>query len=196
MSARTENDVFRDFLGAGHTDDGLRFREWWRRYWMDHLSEYFDLKWKLVPCGKYSKRPLAGFKWSERSLAYEEAVWYAAQGMNLAVVAGPSNLIVLDYDSEAVKPFDTLTLTMRTPKGYQFYTCPPYDESLGARLKKRGFDTPRAGMMFALIPLSRTCVNDRGGSCGCLVHDFRYREWVNFGADPLPFRKVAKVLLN
>ena len=60
--------------------------------------------------------------------------------------------------------------------------------------KNLGFDTIRHGVMFSLVPLSRTCSQDRGGSCRCLIHDFRFREWANFGAQPLPLRKVLRDL--
>lgn len=194
MSARTEPEIFDDFRQQ-HPADGLRWREWWRRYWMDHIRDYFELGWKLLPCGKYSKRPLAGFKWSERDLGYEEAVWYAAQGMNLAVKAGPSGLAILDIDSLSRKPFDTSTLTMKTPRGYQYFTQAPKqdpDERTLMKLQSAHFDMIRANVMYSLIPLSTTCLYDRGGSCSCLVHDFRVREWVNFGASPQPFNSVVK----
>ena len=197
MTARSEPEIFETFKGE-HQADGLRFREWWRRYWFDHIDDYFERKWYLFPCGRYSKRPLAGWKWGERSLGYEEAVWHAALGENLAVVAGFSGVIAIDMDSEAVKPFDTDTLTMQTPRGYQYWASPPYDDRLGEKLRRAGFDNPRAGNMYSLVPLSRTFpCHQEGKENGCLVHQRpKIREWVNFGAECKPFRKVAKELVG
>jgi hypothetical protein len=189
--SRSENDIFEDFKSK-HVDDGLRFREWWRRNWFDHVADYFERKWKLLPCGKFSKRPLAGFSWSERELTYEETIYYAGMGLNLAVRA--ETLSILDIDSEALRPFDTKTLTMTTPRGFQFFCTgepSPRDQVIA---KDLGFDTIRHGTMFSLIPLSRTCRNDQGGSCNCIIHDLRFREWVNFGAEALPLRKVLRDL--
>ena len=190
--SRTENDIF-DAYKQEHGEDGVRWREWWRRYWMDQIADYFERKWWLVPCGKYSKRPIAGFEWSRKRLSFEETVWFAAQGLNIAVVA--EDLVILDVDSDAKKPYDTGTLTMKTPKGYQYWCSGPFDHGRTSLLRKLGFDVPRSGIMFSLVPLSRTCRNDKGGKCFCLVHDFRFREWVNFGAECLPFRKVVRELI-
>lgn len=187
--SRTENDIF-DAYKQEHGEDGVRWREWWRKYWMDQIGDYFERKWWLVPVGKYSKRPLAGFEWSKRRLGFEEAVWDAAQGLNIAVVA--RDLVILDMDSDSKKPFDTGTLTMKTPKGYQYWCQGPYDVALQEKVRHLGFDVPRSGVMFSLVPLSRTCRNDKGGRCSCFTHDFRFREWVNFRAECLPFRKVVR----
>ena len=160
--------------------------------WFDQIEDYFGRKWELIPCGKFSKRPLAGFEWSKRSLNYEQAVYYAGMGLNMAVKA--DTLSILDIDSQARKPFDTRTLTMRTPKGYQFFTTGEPTAADQLKAKELGFDTIRHGVMFSLVPLSRTCAFDKGGRCSCLVHDFRFREWVNFGAECLPLRKVLRDL--
>jgi hypothetical protein len=194
MSARTENDIFEQFRVL-HPADGIRWTEYWRELWMEQIDEYQDLEWWVFPCGKYSKRPVAGWKWSEKQLHYDGMIWYAGQGYNLAVKLG--ELVVLDYDSPSRRPFDTTTLTMKTPKGYQYWCTGPLPKSadLNVRLAKKGFDTPRSGVMYALVPFSRTCTQDHGGKDDCYKHDFRYREWVNFGADPQPVRKVLRELL-
>ena len=192
--ARTEDEIFETFKGE-HAQDGERFKEWWRRYWMDHINMYTDMGWRVFPCGEYSKRPVAGWKWTEKRLDFAGMVWYAARGFNLAAVAG--DMVVLDFDSPAVRGFDVKTLTMVTPKGFQYWTTGPFDPRFYEKLKRAGFDTPRTGPgMYSLVPLSRTCTRDKGGKDYCLVHDNRYREWVDLTAEALPFRKVAKELVG
>lgn len=189
--ARTEDQVYQAFL-LEHQADGQRWRDWWRRQWMRQLDYYLDMKFWLIPCGRWSKRPLAGFRWSERSMTREEAIYYAGAGMNLAVKAG--SLVVLDYDHQDGKESDTLTMV--TSKGKQFWSRGPFDGRYGSKLRAAGFDTPRSGEMFALVPLSKTCAKDVGGKCQCAEHDFRVREWLDIDAEILPFRKVARELLS
>jgi hypothetical protein len=105
------------------------------------------------------------------------------------------SLVVLDYDSDSKRPFETSTLTMKTPKGYQYWCEGPMPKAFdSSRLKEKGFDTPRSGAMYSLVPLSRTCVNDHGVTDNCYKHDFRYREWVSQEIDPQPIRKILREL--
>src|SRR5947209_8406362 len=196
MASRTEDMIFSEFKEK-HTDDGLRWREHWRGLWTEAIDDYIHRGWGLILCGKYSKRPVAGFKWGHDCLTRDQAIWYAGQGFNIAVYAG--EMLILDHDSGV--PSDTGTLTMRTPKGYQYFTKGPYAHNDGrttGRLADIGFDIIRSGTMYSLLPLSRTCTKDKGGTCNCLPgkHDFRIREWLDPKAQVLPFRVVAKRLLK
>lgn len=195
-TARTEDDIFQAFLAA-HKEDGFRWREYWRDYYMDQLTFYYRQKWWVLPCGRFNKRPLSGWKWSSRKLKLQEMIWYAAAGYNLAACAGPSDLVILDYDAPDVVEFNPHTLSMATPKGGQFWCRGPYDEKLGDQLKKVGFDTPRHGIMYGLVPLSKTCTRDKGmNGCDCKEHDFRIREWVDLEEPIAPFSEVARRLLG
>lgn len=202
MTARTETEIFTEFR-SGHVEDGNRWVDHWRQRWMAEVDFWYSQGWYVIPLAKYSKRPLAGYRWSELGgLPKEQTLYYAGAGYNFAVMAGPSRLVILDYDSDSGAPFDTGTLTMRTPKGYQYWCRMPgvgsdlWFAKWGESLRKVGFDTPRAGAMYALVPLSRTCSRDRGGRCDCHphAHDFRIREWVEPRAPVLPFRTVVKRL--
>lgn len=193
MNARNESDIFAAFR-SDHPEDGYRWREYWREYYMTQLDFYHKNRWALIPIGKFSKRPLAGFAWSSRKLTQKEAIWYAGGGFNLAVVAG-KDLAIIDWDGQ--RQLDGKlpgTLTMLTARGLQLWCKGPYDPKFSEPLRARGFDTPRHGTMFSLVPLSKTCSRDKGGSCFCVEHDFRIREWEDIETPLLPFSEVARAL--
>ena len=179
-------------------NNGERWGEHWLSMWTESITRCLSLRMHLIPLAHNSKHPLERTHWSlDKRLNLKRALDFIGTGCNIGVVAGPSRLVILDYDSEipnSLTPAINLTLTVKTPRGHQFYTKEPFSPSAYKVLKKRfpKFDTPRAGMMYALIPYSSTCTRDHEGGCDCEKHDYRLRTFLSGADAPIPFKDFVK----
>ena len=143
--------------------------------------------------------------------SYDELKRDALRGDNIALNAGDSNVVVLDYDSKYLTPkLERLlveTPSITTPKGFAILTRPPADGPLFDELKARypPFDAPRGEGKYELLPISESCgvkghgtkVDGKEFDC---PHDYRIRSWV-LGLDSLslpirPFRDTAEMMLG
>jgi len=184
--AKTQAQMFEIYKGeiykGLHVNDGYRWRDWMKDKWKESIAICQANKFKLLPIGYRTKKPQTGFKWSKMDYSYEEALDHAIKGFNLAIMAGPSKIVMLDYDSHDIdQRLATIqTLTILTPRGLCFLARTPYDDLAFDRLKEKypKFDTPRVDIMYALAPLSITCIYDVKGRHQCQQHDYRVREWI------------------
>jgi len=172
--------------------------------WIRHLDIYEGWGWARgwIPIRPLSKEPYRGEAWTEQTFDRSSIQQSVAHGGNLAIVAGKLGYVVLDLDVDQLpSPFDpSLTLTQRTSRGYQFFTGEPFDQGLFNRLKELvpQFDVPRMGPMYAVVPLSRTCVCDHGKRHDCRIHDLRTRTWIGDGmkAKAVRFSEFARMVLK
>lgn len=194
------NDYFKDFVG-------LRIAKSWREYWMDkkieYLDQYLKMGWYVFPLPRHQKRPFGGFNWSGVGWRRDTLLDNLKNGGNIAVVAGlcQKPLVIIDCDSIsdfADYGFLPETMTQRTARGVQFFTTEPFNERLGTKLKKTfpTIDSFRTQVMYALIPLSETCMNDSQDGCSGKdhQHDFRVRDWL-YRDNLMTFSDFAKAIL-
>lgn len=166
--------------------------------WADEISFYMMNGFHLIAIAKNGKVPIQGTAWKTAGrLTEEEALEHISNGKNLAVVAGFSGLVILDLDEELPSnmgnPTHT-TLTMRSPRGYAFFTRAPFDREAWQSFQERHpqFDAPRKDILYQLVPLSKTCINDHGENHKCKRHDYRVREWIDRDAPIIPFVEFVK----
>jgi hypothetical protein len=189
--APTEHDLFERFKAAGLN---VSWTDHLQGLWAEEIRFYMRNGFHLIAIGKNAKVPVQGTPWKTAArLTEEEALEYAANGKNLAVVAGFSGLVILDVDEE-IKMDGCPTLAMRSPRGYAFFTREPFDPDLWRDFEKRHpeFDAPRKGILYQLVPLSKTCVNDHGESHDCKRHDYRVRTWMDRTMPIIPFAEFVK----
>jgi hypothetical protein len=170
--------------------------------WTRHIDVYESRGWVWIPIRPNSKEPYRGEAWTEQAFNRDSILKNIQHGGNLAIVAGPSGLVVLDLDIDQMPRLlsSSITLTQRTSRGYQFFTREPFDHELFNRLKEAipELDIPRTGPMYTVVPLSRTCTQDHGNKHDCKVHDLRVRTWVGEGleAEALQFPEFVRTVLK
>ena len=197
IEARTQAQTFEDYK---RTDAHLStWKDWILSNWSVQVKAYESLGWWMIPLGRRSKKPQAGFSWNAESLNAKEALDHAAHDGNIGVVAGPSRLVILDYDKKEIpnKLLNVETIKAITPRGYQFFTEEPFDGKKYETLKLAypGLDSsPRVDIMYAVVPLSITCTGEKGSSHICQKHDYRIREWQSFNT-LLSFEELVSVVL-
>lgn len=182
----------------------VSYTGWKENIWLEQCRLYERLGWVVIPLAHNKKRPMSGYEWSD-SRSYlrtaERMYEYAKTGCNLAVIAGPSKLVLLDFDTLSdplLDRFREQTMIMATPKGHCIVTSEPYDDPLMLKLHSKypSFDNPRRDLMYALVPFSQTCTRDKGKGCNCVRHDYRIREWLTTGNGIIPFRMFAESALD
>ncbi len=195
----TQAQLFEKFKAK---DLRMSWGDYWEGICNRDLQLYYSLGWHLIPIAKHRKAPLRGEAWAEKeySLHYQIALEMLCDGFNLGVVAGLSKLVLLDIDSELPGCLKTLaldTMLEKTPRGYCVFLAEPFDLKLWKRFAKKfpEFDNPRHGMMYALVPPSRTCINDFRGMDNCTRHEFRVRDWLSAPTKPMPFKEFAEKAL-
>jgi hypothetical protein len=191
MLVPTLNDLFARFKEA---EAKITWTDYFRRLWADEISFYVRSGFHLIAIGKNAKVPVQGIAWKTAGrLTEEEALEFVSEGKNLAVVAGFSGLVILDVDEE-IPDVGRLTLTMRSPRGYAFFTRAPFDRELWRDFQARHpeFDAPRKDILYQLVPLSKTCVNDHGENHRCRKHDYRVRQWIDRSVPIVPFSEFVK----
>jgi len=200
MMARTHNSIFEAWKATNPTE---RFHDYWVRRWDWELGSYAGLGWSLIPVYHREKFPVHDANWKSDRFSYDVIRFHVRQGGNVALNAGDSGIVVLDYDSKYVPPqLEKKILevpTINTAKGFAFLTKPPSEGDLFDRLKASypHFDSPRGEGKYELLPLSETCAMKDHGLGGC-HHDFRVREWVGEGLKlPIPpFSGFCKEVLG
>jgi Bifunctional DNA primase/polymerase, N-terminal len=195
----TMHELFEAWKG---TTTEANWHEHWVKLWTSEIDDALARGWVLIRIGHLSKRPIEKGWQLLRSLTREEAIEGTTRlNQNLGVNAGASNLVLVDYDTEDLKlrtKLSMLTLTMRTPHGFQVFTKGPYDEESSRALDGvHHFNTIRRGNMQSLIPVSQTCaIPSKGGNCEHQgPHDPRIRQWVDRSAPVLGFREFVWRLL-
>ena len=196
----TQAQMFEQFKAE---KPGMTWRAYWENLCLKNLELYHSLGFHLIPIAKHRKAPLRGEAWAEPEykLKPDVALKMLCDGFNIAVVAGLSGLVLLDHDAElpaSLKPLALETMTEKTPRGYCIFTAEPFDRKLWKQFSKRfpTFDNPRVDIMYALVPPSRTCVNDFRGMDSCTRHDLRVREWVSSVRRPMPFKEFVESATN
>lgn len=208
--ALTHEEVFQRWKASSPTE---RFRDYWERRWEEQINRYQELGWQLIPVIHHDKQPVRGANWKSEHFSYDVIRWHLTQacpnchiqGGNIAVNAGDSGIIILDYDHKAIpstisQVFNTMPV-IDTPKGYAFVTTPPMDAALFDRLKLAypDFDAPRGEGKYELVPLSETCAVPKHGTKDalCPPHDLRIRDWIGDGLKlPIPtFSDFAEIVL-
>ena len=188
--------------------DKFTWKVWKFQEWKKQLSLYYGLGWNLIPIRVRSKRPLAD-NWNYASKAAEgpyiarpEAEDWVFKDFNLAVVAGPSGIIICDIDKPILFNDELLEkgLVMKTARGYAIPLRLDASCTAGTLrvLKELGYDF-RQDVAYELVPLSVTCTHDHGKvehymGKGCVdgkPHDYRVREWVNMGKPLLSFAEFT-----
>jgi hypothetical protein len=200
MVARTQHQIFDEWKASGPTG---KWHDYWVQRWDKQLSIYEALGWSLIPIYRREKFPARDANWKSDRFSYDVIRWHIRQGGNVAVNAGDSHLVVLDYDSKYLPPelerMCSRVPTISTAKGFAYVTHPPSDGELFDRLKANypHFDSPRGEGKYELLPLSETCAMPKHGLGGC-HHDFRVREWVGEWLRlPIPpFTKFAEMALE
>lgn len=181
----------------------MLWSKWWESKWHDTIRLYERLEWKIIAINKGTKRPVAQTAWAtEPGLDARRMIDYTTQGFNLAVVAGPSGIAALDYDSKDMTiPLEQMareTMTMRTPRGFCFVTKEPYSNKAFLALKKKlpGFESARVNILYELVPLSKTCTRDHAPEHECTLHDYRIREWLRPASfhNIIPFKEFCKAV--
>ena len=200
MIAPTLHEIFEEWKKNG--DARTTWTLHWEHIWSEHIATYLSLGWHLMPIAPRSKKPLDHYKWDvAKPLDQVRALDFMRAGCNIAVVAGPSRLVILDFDSEIAPELHDmahLTMTARTPRGYQFYTGA--DISLGgqlyaryvSRLKRRfpNMDSPRVNVMYALVPPSQSDRNNEEGE----KTDYRVRLWIPGAPEkPIAFSRFVRI---
>lgn len=193
----TLNALFEQFKTQ---DLKLSWREYHRQLWEIELDFYFANGFHLIPIAENGKVPVQGFKWKEAGgLTREEALKYATEGSNLAVVAGLSSppLVIFDIDQAlppSMEDATKRTLTMKSPRGYAFFTTGKLDDKAWLKFKARHpeFDLPRNSIMYQLVPLSKTCTADFGKNHQCKRHDYRVRSWMDKSVPIMDFQRFVK----
>jgi hypothetical protein len=184
--AKTHDEIFQRWKDS---NPGERFRDYWKKRWDDELEAYFSLGWELIPVRQKDKQPQRAANWKTDRFPYDVIRWHVLQRGNVAVNAGESGIIVLDYDSKEVprELFEMLDEmpVIDTAKGYAFITKPPFEGATFDRLQARfkDFDSPRGEGKYELVPLSETCAVPKHDTkdATCPPHDFRVREWCGRG---------------
>jgi hypothetical protein len=193
--ARTAKDVFN--AEYQEQKDAMTWRTYRAEIWASEIRQYILWGWKLIPIAVRQKLPIRSqSNYRSRGalgpyLSLDEAIQWTKDDFNLAVVAGPSNLIILDADDPELWAESGRFLkwkTMRTPRGF---AIPMTREGVTREkidfLKKRGYDF-REDVAYELVPNSQTCIHDHdlhgrshpGPRDPCLEgsHDYRIREWI------------------
>ena len=187
----TPNELFEQYKQAGA-------QKRWREHHADWKLQQFNAIFRYVPepylilLSPKSKRPLEGYMWSERSLSKDEAIYYIGAGYNVGIVAGFSRpkLCILDQDDSS--HYDSWqTLTSKTPRGLQYFFIDDFDDRprLVEWARKKGYDLPRTGITYVLIPPSQTCIND-SKKHECIKHEYRLRYWLR----EKPLMKISEVV--
>ena len=201
-SAPTLHELFEAFLT---TKD--RFSQTWGQHWYQEckrqLDLYYSLNWHVFPIVPYKKAPLAKEPWAEKEyhLPYDIALRMITQKkepFNIAVVAGLSGLVLLDFDvsdiPDGLASLIPLNMTERTPRGGTFFTKAPFDAKLYKKFKKLYpfFDTPRRGLMYCLLPPSRSCIHASREGDNCVQHDYKVRSWISPVMTPRHFSEFIE----
>lgn len=201
--APTMHDLFEQFKKRR---EGMNYTWtlWYRREWARHIDHYINLGLHLIAIQKGLKVPVANRHWDkEESLDKRRAIDYIEQGFNLAVVGGLSQpaVSILDYDSKEMTNQLILaadkTLTASTPNGFAFFLKGKMDRTDWENIKAKypPFDTLRDAINYELVPLSKTCTQDKGGKeHNCAVHDYRVRTWLNDLRNPLDVEEFVKLV--
>jgi hypothetical protein len=200
--ARTLHEIFTtDYAPEAQT---IMFKDWWAHKWLVLINFYSSSNWKVIPISVRGKHPLRA-EWNYESqgakgpyLKVPEAYEWVKKSFNLAVVAGPSKLIICDIDSPELFRKEWLQgIVAQTPRGYMIPLKP--DKGLTSRktanLKPLGYDF-REDAMYELLPLSQTCIFDHGlkgkkhpgPRDPCLdghTHNYRVREFVTPLSNPV-----------
>lgn len=200
MIAPTLHDIFEQWKALPEKSESS-WTQHWEEVWARHISMYLSMKWHLIPLAPKSKQPLDHYKWDvAKPLDQVRAMDFVRTGCNIAVVAGPSGLVILDFDQEIapeLRDLIHLTPTVRTPRGYQFFTKSDQGHKqtfqvLVKRLKRRfpNMDTPRTDIMYALVPPSQSDLYNETEE----RHDYRVRLWVPGGREePMGFSRFVRI---
>jgi hypothetical protein len=188
------SELFEEFKAS--QPKGLRWRVYfagWRLGQFLTLYDYIKRPWLILIAPK-GKRPFPGFMWADQSLSQREAIYFLGAGYNLGLVTGLSRprLCVLDLDTQR-SDLRFNTLTQRTPRGLQFFFVDDVKDrpKIVEWAKARGFDNPRTGITYVLIPPSITCAKDTKEH----KHEGQPHEWrVRYWAQLAPIRPISEVM--
>jgi hypothetical protein len=197
--------------------EGLRFKaDYWLPKWTEHLELYEKWGFSIIPIAARTKKPFLGWAWADKELPYDRALELVAKDINIAVVLGKSNLILIDWDTrklpEQLKMFLNKTLAAISPHGYHLYFRPTEEtettyEKMRKAVKGKG-DMFRGDIQYVLLPLSvvaNTC------SCGNRIEfsdqfcpkcarkitfhpEPKCYEWVNL-QEPISFKELKKAII-
>jgi hypothetical protein len=190
--ARTRLQLLNEWRASGR---GGLWEDYWAGLWTALIRLYISLSFELIPIARLEKMPIRGAYFLTMRFSPDALIKHVLDEGNLALNAGPSNVLALDYDSK-ILPALLLRLmsffpTFETPRGYCFLVRPPFDEGSWEQLKKLypSFESARGEGMYQLLPLSETCAKKGHGTpkAECPPHDYRVRQWVGQGlALPIP----------
>jgi hypothetical protein len=199
--APTLHSIFQEWKSTWEyrdmNDKGQNWTQHWMHVWALHINMYLQNGWHLIPLAPKSKRPLEAYHWDvAKPLDQVRAMDFVRAGCNIGVVAGPSRLVILDFDEDTEfvgEDILSLTPTVRTPRGYQFFTKAPISKGGLERLRRKfpKMDTPRTGIMYALVPPSQSdALNDSDPN----KHDYRVRLFVSSAEKPMGFSRFARII--
>jgi hypothetical protein len=198
----SKRNLFAEFIVSG-ANFRLTFTEWFENIWLSNLEFYAAHDFKLLALASHSKRPIQGFNWKDHYILPEEALPYIQKGLNLGIIAGPSNVVILDIDKEDLGDLNfatSLTLTSRTPNGYQIFTQGPYNERIAKTVQKRYpiLETIRRGEMYGVAPVSETCKRNHAKGCPLVCalegHEYKVRVWLPVTLKVMSFKELAEAL--
>lgn len=194
------SEVFEQWKANPYRDK-ITWTQHWENVWAQHIAMYLSMNWHLIPLAPKSKKPMQRFHWDvEKPLDQVRAMDFVRSGCNLAVVAGPSNLVILDFDSDIppeLRDMLHLTQTVRTPRGYQFFCKSDVGDKMTfqryvRKLKRRfpNMDTPRTDIMYALVPPSQSDRNNEESE----NPDYRVRLWVSHAENTMAFSRFVRIV--
>ena len=188
----TANELFEQYKQAGAQKRWREHHTDWKLQQFNTLYKYVDAPYLILLAPK-SKRPLEGYMWSEKSLTRDGAIYYMGAGYNIGIVAGFSKpkLCIVDKDNDKDGADNWQTLTSKTPRGFQYFFIDDFDDRprLVEWARKKGYDLPRTGITYVLIPPSETCIND-SKEHDCIRHEYRLRYWLR----EKPLMKISEVI--
>lgn len=159
--------MFKDWKA---TEPEHNWRDEWALRWKSLLMDYQSRGWKMIPIPSCKKAP-PPVNWDEDTYDINYLYRHATEKKgNIAIVAGPSNLLIYEFDGKVAPPKVEGARRLSTPNGWALFLPNPISERLDKELRAvPSFDTVRFDIMYQLVPLSQT-FDDNG--------QLKVREWV------------------
>ena len=197
LDSRTKGAIFNEWKKT-EVSKHIRFRRWWFERWVKQINEYFDMNLFLIPTIIRGKIPLSNYKWTEKPLCYEDALFWTSKDFNLAVVLEPSGLIAIDWDKRFIPKllldFAYKTLFTITPRGFHIYfkyveTKEKVFDLIREKLNGKP-DMFRYSFQYCLLPLS--IVSPSQNKRSKKRKPPKCYEWLNFTNKPLEFNEFTE----